>query len=76
MYSQSDKKIIKPLTLFFQKLLSLYIKANYYEYPVMDKEGNIIGYEFLTAHVGVVIRPKIITNDNDKSDPNTSSTIK
>lgn len=76
MYSQSDKKIIKPLMIFFHKLLGLYVKANYHEYPVMDKEGNIIGSEFVTAHVGAVIRPTIITNDNDESGTNTPSTIR
>lgn len=77
MYSQSDKKIINPFKIFFQKLLGFYVKANYHEYPVMDKEGNVIGSEFVTAHVGAVIRSKIITNDNDdESGPNTPSTIR
>jgi len=71
MYSQNEKKIIKPLKGFFQKLLSLYVKANYHEYLVMDKQGNIIGSEFVTAHVGVVIQPNILTNDNDEGNPNT-----
>jgi hypothetical protein len=77
MYSQGYNKIIKPLKDFFQRLLGLYVKANYHEIPVIDKEGNIIGAEFVTTHEGTVIRPNIITNDNDESNPpNNPSTIR
>ena len=57
--------------MLFRKLLDLYVKANYHEYPVKDKDGNIIGSEFVTTRGEAVIRLKTITKDNNEGGPNT-----
>jgi len=76
MHSESHNNIVKKINILFRKLLDLYVKANYHEYPIMDKEGNIIGSEFVTTHGGLLIRPKILTKNNNKSAPDPPLIIK
>jgi hypothetical protein len=67
MNSKKQNSTIKPINLIFRKPLDIFVKANYHEYPIVDKEGNIIGSEFVTTHDGLLIRPKTVPKDNDKS---------
>ncbi len=68
MVPKKQDSAIKLIKLIFQKLLDIFVKANYHEYLTKDEEGNIIGSEFVTTHDGLLIRPKTVPKDNDKSD--------
>jgi hypothetical protein len=70
MDAKKQNNTIKTINSIFLKLLDILVKANYHEYPIMDKEGNIIGSEFVTAHGGLLFRPKIVTKDNNNSPSN------
>ena len=72
MDAKKQNNTIKTINSIFLKLLDILVKANYHEYPIVDKEGNIIGSEFVTTHDGLLIRPKIVPKDNDKSVSNSS----
>ena len=52
--------------------MDLYTNANYHEYLVIDEEGTIIGSEFVTSHVGIVIRTHLTNNPNDEICPTSS----
>jgi hypothetical protein len=67
MDGKKQNNTIKTIISIFLKLLDILVKANYHEYPIVDKEGNIIGSEFVTTHDGLLIRPKTVPKDNDKS---------
>jgi hypothetical protein len=49
---------MKPTKIFnfAQKFLTLLAKANYHEYSILDKNGEVIGYEFYTVRGSTVIQ--------------------
>ena len=51
---------------FGRKFLALLVKANYHEYRVLDKNGEVIGYEFYTTRGNKVIR--IMNKDGGKDE--------
>jgi hypothetical protein len=44
--------IKQKLTRLIKKLLTFYAKALYYETPIYDEEGNVIGYEWFGIRGG------------------------
>jgi hypothetical protein len=70
MDGKKQNSIINSILSIFLKLFDILVKANYHEYSIVDKEGNIIGSEYVTTHEGLLIRPKIVTKDNDNSPSN------
>jgi len=72
MVPKKQNSPIKLIKLIFQKLLDIFVKANYHEYPIVDEGGNIIGSEFVITHDGLLIRPKIEPKGDDKSASNLS----
>jgi len=72
MIPTKQNSAINRIKLSFLKLLDIFVKANYHEYPVLDEEGNIIGSEFVTTHDGILIRPKTVPKGKDRSNLNSS----
>jgi len=58
---------IKHLATCINKWLLILVKANYHEFPVLDKKGNIVSYEFFTTHGESLIRINTTRSDGDKN---------
>ena len=44
------------LVKLFSKLLANYVRAVYIEYPILDDEGKVIGFEFCSPHSDAIGR--------------------
>jgi len=44
------------LVKLFKQLLALYIRGVYIEYPVLNDDGKVIGYEFCSPHSDAIGR--------------------
>ena len=48
--------LMQTLVRLSKRLLDMFVKAVYHEFPVHDEQGHLIGSEFYTIHTGIVTR--------------------